>query len=136
MTPTLVQLTRYMSDRERIFRLRPPTGIPLVERYSQVERLVDELWTTTSRLGFSLGPKPTITSTGTSYYAFEVLHSLTRLETEVLCTFLMTGLGEAYTRAILTLAQHPPAKPSPDFREVFDDVYACNDKDEAAVGED
>lgn len=124
MTPQITQVCRYMEDRSRIVRLQPATGLPHIERYSQFERILDALWDTAREFGIGLGPKPTIILTGDSISPPPALLArLTLLETEVLATFIMVGLGDAHSRALHALAITGPDKPSPNYRRIIEEVY-------------
>jgi len=131
MNPQLTQLTRYMQTRGRTFRLAPVTGLPLPERFSQIERLVDRLWALSDRFGISLGKKPTVVSTGAELAPpSEALHAVTELEVEVLCTFLVLGLGDVHSRAVFLFANSLIETPSPNFRKIIDECYNIDPSDD------
>ncbi len=124
MTPQLSHISSFMESRGRIVRVTPATGLPNAERYSQIERVVDSLWTTARELGISLGPRPTLILTGDGMAPpATVLAALTSFNTEVLATFLMVGLGDVYAQAVWKYASTPLGKPSPNYRTIIDDVY-------------
>jgi hypothetical protein len=127
-----------MEARGRLFRLTPVTGLPLAERYSQIERLTDALWRVGQELGISMGPQPTLLMTGDSIAPpATLLARLSLLETEVLATFLMCGIGAAHSQALYQLAITGPGKPSPNFRQIIDDVYNDHSDDfDQAIGQD
>lgn len=130
MTPQLTQLTRYLDERGRLYRLTPVDDLPFGERIVQLERLVEHLWTLGRSLGCDLGPLPTVIYRGASIEPpAELLRRLTYLETEVLCTFLMCGLGQAHSRALFEVGMSKPDKPSPDFRVIVDDTFNAEQED-------
>lgn len=137
MTPQLVQVARYMEERGRIIRLNPATGIPVIERYSQIERIVEALWKVGREFGISMGPQPTLIQTGDAIAPHGTLLAvLSELEIEVLAMFIMAGLGQAHARAVYALALNPIGHPQPNFRTIVDEVYHRNDPDDdQSVGE-
>jgi hypothetical protein len=126
-----------MEDRGRIVRLNPATGVPHHERYSQMERVIDALWDSARELGISLGAKPTMILTGDAISPpSTLLARLTTLETEVLATFIMVGIGDAHARAVHALATTPPGKPSPNYRTIIEDVFNQDVESSQEVGQD
>lgn len=130
MNPQIIQVCKYMEDRSRIVRLRPATGIPHAERFSQLERIINALWDTARELGIDIGARPTLILTGDAISPpGTLLARLTVLETEVLATFIMLGISDAHSRAIYELALTGPGKPSPNYREIIEDVYELPTED-------
>lgn len=124
MTPQLTQLTRYLDERGRLYRLSPISDLPPGERITQLERIVDNLWSLSRAMGCDLGTLPTVIYRGDSLApSAELLKRLSYLETEVLCTFLVLGLGQAHSRALFEIGMSKPEKPSPDFQVIVDDTF-------------
>lgn len=126
----LHQVSCYLADRGRSYRLAPVTELRSVEAFDQVERLFNALWRVGSSLNLQLGNKPTIIRTGANTLNLpELLQSLTSLEIEVLATFLMTGLGAAHSRAVYELVRTPLGKPSPQYKIILDETFTDDEID-------
>lgn len=127
MDPQFHQVANWMTERGRIVRYQPVSGIPSTERFTQAERLVEALWSLSSHLGINLGRKPTIVLTGEGVSVSSVLLSqLTQLEVEVLATYHMCGLCMARVRGIYSLTHAKPAE-TVNFRTIVDEVYIEED---------
>lgn len=130
MTPQLTQLTRYLDERGRLYRLHPVDALPFGERIIQLERIFERLHAVSAALGCDCGPRPTILYRGDGIAPPEdLLRHLTYLEIEILCTFLMCGLGDAHSRALFEVGITGINKPAPNFKIIVDDTYYTSAED-------
>lgn len=130
MTQQFLQVGQHMVENGRLVRYRPVSAIPSVERFTQVERLIDRLWDLSERLGMNLGRKPTIINTGAEIAPSGVLLSqLTQLAVEVHASYLMVGLADAWSTGIWAYTQARTGSETVNYRKIVDETY-INDTDE------
>lgn len=128
MNEQLHQVRSYMSARARQVRYRPVTGLPAAERFHQIERLVDELWSLANTLGVDLGRKPTIIYTGAPMSPPSVVLGRTSaLFIETLATLHMTGVAPALTAAVHKLTSAPISAGTPNFTTILDETFSDDD---------
>ena len=127
MNQPLTLTASYMSHHGRTVRHRPTETIPTTERYEQAERLLVLTWELAQSLGMATGPRPHVVTTGIGPRPIETLLGvLVSLETEVLATFLMLGLGTAYDSGLYELGLSVEERRVPDFRRIIDDLSENN----------
>lgn len=123
MNPQLLQTASYMAGQARLVRFRPVPELPTAEVYTQMERLLTNLWSFAHCVGVNLGRHPTIISTGASITFTPVtLARLTELEVEVLATYHMLGMGSAMVRGIMEVTRTPPTKLT-NFKVIVDETW-------------
>ena len=112
-----------MSERGRTVRYTPVTKLPTSEVHTQMERLINSLWSFADCVGMELGQKPTIISRG-PVVSFPpiTLARLCELEIEVLATTHLLGLGSAMSRGTYELTRNKPTV-SPNFKTIVDETW-------------
>ena len=123
MNQPLTLTSSYMSHHGRTVRTRPTNNVPTQERYDQAERLIVLTWELAQAFGIATGPRPRLVTTGVGPLPVEsLLGNLVTLETEVLATFLMLGLGTAYESGLYELGLSLTERRAPDYRRIIDDL--------------
>lgn len=126
MNPSQLHLVVcYLRDRGRIYRSSPSLNLPPAERYSQIERLVESLWSVASALHINLGPRPTCIITGiNAIVPHEALARLVAFDVELQATYLMLGIADTQCRAFYETCQHRLGAPTPSYKTIVDEECA------------
>lgn len=131
MSPQLLNIAYYMTERGRIVRYSPAATLPTVEVRVQTERLINALWDFAACVGMNIGEKPTITPTGAAIsFPPVTLARLCELEVEVLATTHMLGLGGAMGRGLYEVTRNPSATPT-NFKTIVDETWPDDSDDDA-----